>query len=145
MNIYFACSITGGRQDEDHYQNLVNALLADGHQVPTAGLASSEVWKLEGIEDPIVVYNRDIQWIRESDILIAEISTPSHGVGYEIGFALQLGKSVICLYQKGIIVSKMIIGNLDPKLTTYAYQDISDAIQFMLGKINNLQPQIPGQ
>ncbi len=33
MNIYFACSITGGRDFEPVYQAIVAALLADGHTV----------------------------------------------------------------------------------------------------------------
>jgi len=49
MKIYFACSITGGREDELIYQEIVEALLADGHEVPTALLATPEVMLLEGI------------------------------------------------------------------------------------------------
>ena len=48
MNIYFACSITGGREFEPVYQALMEALLADGHEIPTAHLADSGViaiWK----------------------------------------------------------------------------------------------------
>ena len=49
MNIYFACSITGGRAFEAVYQDLTAALLADGHEVPTAHLADSGVVKLEAV------------------------------------------------------------------------------------------------
>ncbi len=49
MNIYFACSITGGRQDELVYQKLVAALQSNGHHVPTALLASPDVMPLEGV------------------------------------------------------------------------------------------------
>ena len=53
MNIYFSCSITGGREDEDVYQAIVDTLLADGHEVPTAILASSEVVAMEDLADPV--------------------------------------------------------------------------------------------
>ena len=132
MIIYFACSITGGRQDETRYQRLVAALEHEGHEIPTAGLASSDLDKQEGKLDPQTVYRRDTGWIRGSDVLIAEISTPSHGVGYEVGYALHHMIPVLCLYQRGKTVSKMITGNHDPLLTTYAYRDLPDATRYML-------------
>jgi hypothetical protein len=121
MQIYFACSITGGREDEAIYQVIVNTLLSDGHLVPTAILARPEVVFLEDISDAKAIYSRDVAWIRESDVLIAEVTTPSHGVGYEIGFTLGLGKRVLCLHREGVKVSKMISGNPDPNLTLFAY------------------------
>src|SRR5512142_1349766 len=102
MNIYFACSITGGRAFEAVYQALTTALLADGHVVPTAHLADSGVLQLEGVVSPAEVYERDVTWIREADALIAEVSAPSHGVGYEVGYALQAGKKVLCLARQGL-------------------------------------------
>lgn len=42
MNIYFACSITGGREFEPLYQAMVHALLKAGHTVPTAHLAEAD-------------------------------------------------------------------------------------------------------
>ena len=79
MNIYFACSITGGRDFEPIYQAIMAALLADGHTVPTAHLAGSDVLALEAIASPRAVYERDIAWISGCDALVAEVSTPSHG------------------------------------------------------------------
>ncbi len=128
MNIYFACSITGGREFESVYQVITRALTEDLHHVPTAHLAESGVMALEAVIDPFEVYNRDVTWIRESDVLIAEASVPSHGVGYEIGFALGLGKPVLALYQQGRKVSKMISGNPDPNLCVMAYEDPAHAV-----------------
>ncbi len=131
MNIYFACSITGGRQDELVYQKLVASLQRDGHHVPTALLASPEVMPLEGVVTPQDVYARDVRWIKECDLLLAEVSTPSHGVGYEIGYALSLGKPVLCLYHGGRKVSKMILGNPDPQLTVHTYETAEQAVQVL--------------
>ena len=80
MNVYFACSITGGRQDEVIYQKLVTALQQDGHHVPTALLASPEVMPLEGVVSPEDVYTRDIRWITDCDFLLAEVSTTRSSV-----------------------------------------------------------------
>ncbi len=138
MNIYFACSITGGRQDEQVYQKLVAALQHDGHEVPTALLASPEVVPLEGVVLPADVYARDVRWISECDLLLAEISTPSHGVGYEIGYALGLGKKVLCLYRSGRKVSKMILGNPHPQLTVHTYETPDQAVQLLFHYLEKL-------
>lgn len=138
MNIYFACSITGGRRDERNYQNIVHYLIKCGHHVPTADLANSNVLDFEMVIDPREVYHRDTGWIRDCDALIAEISTPSHGVGYEIGYALNLGKPVICLHRADAIVSKMILGNQDNNLFISSYRTIDDAILVLHDKLDEI-------
>lgn len=127
MNIYFACSITGGREFQPVYEAITRALLADGHVIPTAHLAEAGVVDEEKVIAPAAVYARDVAWIRGSRVLIAEVSVPSHGVGYEIAFALGLGKPVLCLYQQGRSVSKMISGNPDPNLRLASYQTMEEA------------------
>ena len=138
MKIYFACSITGGREFEADYQELVAAITTDGHEIPTSHLAQSDVVENEDHLTPQDVYERDVNWINNCDVLIAEVSVPSHGVGYEIGFALNIGKPVLCLYQKDRRVSKMITGNSDSRLSIQAYINIEEAISqarfFILSK-----------
>ncbi len=142
MNIYFACSITGGREFESVYQAITAALLDDGHEVPTAHLAGAEVVALEQIVQPGEVYSRDVAWIQACEALIAEVSTPSHGVGYEIGYALGLGKPVLCCHQADRSVSKMITGNPDPRLTVRAYVGEGQAVQIVREFLSHIQPQL---
>lgn len=131
MNVYFACAITGGRQQENIYQLIVESLLSAGHIVPTADLSRSEVMELEAIVLPREVYTRDIAWIKDCQALIAEVTTPSHGVGYEIAYALSLGKPVLCCYQQGARVSKMITGNTEPHLRVGVYQTPPEVLQLI--------------
>jgi len=131
MNIYFACSITGGRDFEAVYQTITKALAEDRHEVPTAHLAETGVTAVEATIGSYEVYKRDTTWLRASDALIAEVSAPSHGVGYEIGYALGLGKPVLAIYDKGRNVSKMIRGNPDPKLRVQAYNSPEQAVQLI--------------
>jgi nucleoside 2-deoxyribosyltransferase len=126
MTIYFACSITGGRQDEIVFQAIVQTLASAGHIVPTAHLALPDVIHQEAIITPEEVYTRDVNWINGCQALVAEVSTPSHGVGYEIAYALHLGKPVLACYRQGVRVSKMIVGNPDPNLRLRTYQDPGD-------------------
>jgi len=127
MNIYFACSIAGGREFESVYKAIVDALASQGHVIPTAHLAEPGLTSDAALSSR-QVYERDAAWIRECDALIAEVSVPSHGVGYEIGYALEAGKPVLCLFQEGRRLSKMISGNPDPKLQVKSYGDMEAAI-----------------
>jgi nucleoside 2-deoxyribosyltransferase len=138
MNIYFACSITGGRQDEHIYQKIVEALLSDGHEIPTAGIATPEIVELENLVDPKDVFERDTNWITACDVLIAEVSTPSHGVGYEIGYALSLSKPVICLHKNNRKISKMILGNQNTNLRITSYETPEEAIQTIRLYLNGI-------
>ena len=137
MNIYFACSITGGREFESTYQQIVATLLMDGHEIPTSHLAQAEVMENERALIPRDVYERDVNWIRNCDVLIAEVGVPSHGVGYEIAFALWRGKRVLCIHHKDRRVSKMITGNSDLLLKMGSYSTVDEAIlqarNFILG------------
>jgi nucleoside 2-deoxyribosyltransferase len=128
MNIYFSCSLTGGRKDEAVYGAIVDHLQRGGHAVPTAHLAEPDVMALERVVEPAEVYARDMEWIRECDALVAEVSTPSHGVGYEIAIALTLGKPVLSLYRNGASVSKMLTGNDSPGFHAQGYETVDEAL-----------------
>jgi 2'-deoxynucleoside 5'-phosphate N-hydrolase len=128
MNIYFSCSITGGRNDQKIYKSIVDHLLELGHEVPTAHLSDANVTGLESVVDPIDVFERDYKWVINCDVLIAEVSTPSHGVGYEVALALEMAKPVLCLHKQGVRVSKMITGNTKPTIQVTCYKAEGDAL-----------------
>lgn len=127
MNVYFSCSITGGRSEESVYQSIVKELEALGHEVPTAHLSSPQVMEMEKMVDPVEIYERDMAWLRQCDAVVAEVSSPSHGVGYEVAYALSLGKPVLCCYQAGKKVSKIITGNTSPGLQVAVYNREEEA------------------
>lgn len=138
MDIYFSCSLTGGRNDESIYGRIVDHLLGLGHRVPTAHLARPEVMNLERVVDPNGIFQRDLAWIRSCEALIAEVSTPSHGVGYEIAYALGLGKPVLCCHRAGAVVSKMITGNDSPGMTVRSYGSEADVLAAVDGFLASL-------
>ena len=131
MKVYFACSISGGRKDEEIYQKIVQSLISLGIDVPTAHIAETGIEEIDALEEAQDIYQRDVQWINESDLLIAEVTTPSHGVGYEIGYALDQGMPVLCLYNQTAVVSKMITGNPHPLLSVYSYQNWPQAEEIL--------------
>ena len=111
---------------------MVAAMLAAGHEVPTAHLSSPEVIDLEKISKPVEIYTRDMRWLEECDVVVAEVSTPSHGVGYEIAVGLAMQKPVLCCHERGKRVSKIITGNTNPTLRVVEYGDEEEAVQAVL-------------
>ncbi len=105
MKIYFACAIRGGNKNEIPYSDIVAELRGIGHDV----FAPFETgWSLSDRH----IYLRDINEINKCDLVVAEVSNPSLGVGYEIGYTEGIKKPIICMaYQSSSInVSAMVTG-----------------------------------
>ena len=99
MLIYFAGSIRGGRDDREIYAAIIE-LLRDYGTVVTEHVGDANLNR--GGEDAPdrEIHDRDIEWLRRSDVLVAEVTAPSLGVGYEIGRSVEWGTRIICLYRK---------------------------------------------
>ena len=89
----------------------------------TEHVARADVLKMEKQWGERGVYERDTQMLQQCDALVAEVTNPSLGVGYEICYALERSKPVLCLYKKGTFVSRMITGNTSPFITVQSYEN----------------------
>lgn len=123
MVVYFCGSIAGGRAYLQTYVEMVRYIQSLGHTVPTEHIIAPNVLDLERKLTPQQIYERDVRWLRSADAVIAEISNPSLGVGYEIAFALEQDKPVLALHERGLFISCMITGNPDPRLHVRDYHD----------------------
>jgi len=126
MNIYFCGSIRGGRGLASTYAEMI-ALLGSYGRVLTEHLGSDEVIEAKDrVLSDKEIHDRDLQWIVESDLLVAEVTVPSLGVGYEIGRAIEMGKPVLCLFKQGseYTISAMIAGS--DKVEMKYYQSLEE-------------------
>lgn len=122
MKIYFAGSITGGRGDQALYAAIIDELKKHG-TVLTEHIGDKNLTH-EGEGEaltPKAIFARDMEWVREADVIVAEVSTPSLGVGYELGQAEALGKPILCLHRdiEDRRLSAMVAGNSYMKITKY--------------------------
>jgi 8-oxo-dGTP diphosphatase / 2-hydroxy-dATP diphosphatase len=110
MRIYFAGSITGGREDAAIYAELVEHLGQYG-TVVTEHIGKSDL-TIDGESiEPDKIYCRDIEWLDSCDVLVADVTVRSLGVGYEIGRAVARGQKVLCLHRPAVNkLSAMISG-----------------------------------
>ena len=97
--VYFAGSIRGGRQDAALYGEMIAFLEERGCRVLTehVGLESLQV-EGERTMTEEEIFRRDMAWLMESELVVAECTTPSHGVGYELGRARDMGKEIHIFY-----------------------------------------------
>lgn len=120
MKIYFAASIRGGRDDWAAYLEIVKQLREYG-EVLTEHVSDDQLSAAgEDIGDHDI-HDRDLGWLRNCDHVVAEVTTPSLGVGYEIGKATEWGTPVLCLYQPSPSrhLSAMIAGSSGVVLQEY--------------------------
>ncbi len=127
-NIYFAVSIRAGRNLQPTYEAIVHHLQQGGHVVLSEHVASVTVEADERQTTDQRIFTQDIALLEQSDAVIAEVTVPSLGVGFEIAYALHhLGKPVLCLCQRGFPLSAMLAGNTDPKMRVMFYQEVTEA------------------
>ena len=130
MKIYFAGAIRGGRQDASTYHAMI-AHLQTHAEVLTEHVGNKAL--SDGGEHDLTdkeIHARDVAWLEECDAVVAEVTTPSLGVGYELGVAEKLGKPILCLFDSGnpdFRLSAMLSGN--PKATVAHYQNLAEAIE----------------
>ena len=137
MNIYLACTVRGDRGAVRAARSLADALESMGHVVLTRHLLEENVESAESALTERDVFERDMQWLQSADVLIAEASGSSYGVGFEVGYVL--GRSdvtnqrVLLLYDaaRRSLVSRLIAGNVHSNCTTYPYCDAEDLVRFV--------------
>mgnify|MGYP006302415269 FL=1 len=122
MNIYFAGAIRGGRQDAARYRQIIS-LLKEYGDVLTEHVGYEDPAQAESNVSDEEIYNRDMSWLEEADILVAEVTVPSHGVGYEIARAEFLEKAILCLYRPDAAqrLSALIAGNSHVRCEEYEH------------------------
>jgi len=125
MKIYFAGSIRGGREDAALYLQIIEYLKNFG-EVLTEHIGDPKLTDLgdDGPNDKYI-HDRDLAWLQSADVLVAEVTTVSMGVGYEIGRAVESGKKILCLFRSetGKNLSAMIAGCPDLELVKYRNLD----------------------
>ncbi len=139
--VYFSGAIRGGRQMQPTYAALVEFLQRAGCQVLTAHVAAPDVLEREQAAggSPEDIFRRDMHWLAACDLVVAEVSVPSLGVGVEIATAQHLGKPVLCLCRQDVSLSAMVAGN--PYLRLVRYRDTEEAVRALERELQELDRQ----
>lgn len=128
--VYFAGSIRGGRADAELYGRVIKHIQKE-HIVLTEHIGDLSLSKLEDVENSdVAIYEQDTSWLREADLVIAECTTPSLGVGYELAYAENHKIPVHIFYDKSRTrLSAMLAG--DKYFHIHPYVDEEDLLQMV--------------
>jgi len=125
MIVYCAAPIKGDQKFHNYCLDIIKQVSSLGHTAlselnsefkPAIPLTDSEI------------FSRDIKWIDKSEIVIAEVSGPSLGVGFEIAYSIYKKKiNVLALVNsEALDVSAMVTGCHSELLTIKKYADTED-------------------
>src|SRR6266849_2935055 len=102
MRIYLVCTDRGDRGGVFAGWMTCERLQRLGHDVLTTHLLADDVEAAESKLSEHDVFRRDLDWLSRCDVLVAEASGSSYGVGFEVGYVLgraqATGQRVILLY-----------------------------------------------
>ena len=137
MTIYLACTVRGDRGGVLAGRAICERLEHHGHHVQTRHLLADDVEAAESTITEGEVFRRDMEWLTTCDVLVAEASGSSYGVGFEVGYVLSRahasGQRVVLLYDaaRRDKVSRLITGNDHPACATFGYESIEALTAFI--------------
>ena len=132
MRIYLACTVRGERGGVLAGRAICARLQHHGHEVLTTHQLADDVERAEVQLTETEAYRRDVDWLSRCDVLVAEASGSSHGVGFAVGYLIGRARDtrqrVLVVYAaaRRHTVSRLISGNCDEACTTFAYHSIEE-------------------
>ncbi|HLY63230.1 MAG TPA: nucleoside 2-deoxyribosyltransferase [Terriglobia bacterium] len=134
MKIYFGFTVAGDRSTVETARRIVQILEEMGHEVLTRHLVSDDAWAADRQITPQHVYRRDMSWLEQCDLFLAEVSGSSFGLGFEAGYLLGATKKRVILFYRVELkekISLLITGNSHPNCTLVPYSSTSEVETFI--------------
>jgi hypothetical protein len=137
VRIYLACTVRGDRGGVLAARAICGCLQRHGHEVLTTHLLTDDANDAEAALTEEQVYRRDLEWLAQCEVLVAEASGSTYGVGFEVGYVLgqagRTGQRVLLLYDRSRrhAISRLITGNRDVNCTTFGYGSVEELTAFM--------------
>lgn len=129
MKIYFGFTVAGNRSSLEGAKKIVGILQAMGDEVVSSHLVREDAWDADRSVAPQEIFARDMKWLDQCDLFVAEVSGSSFGLGFETGYLLgATKKQTILLYQRGAErqISLLIIGNTHPNCVLLPYSNLEE-------------------
>ncbi len=129
MKIYFGFTVAGDRSSGTTAARIVELLEELGHEVLTRHLIREDAWQADRSVSPQEVYRRDLNWLQQCDLFVAEVSGSSFGLGFETGYVLgATTKKVSLFYRRDVEkkISLLITGITHPNCKLVPYSDLEE-------------------
>jgi nucleoside 2-deoxyribosyltransferase len=129
MKIYFGFTVAGDRSSLEAARKIVELVVQMGHEVLTRHLVEDNAWEADRLITPKEVYLRDMKWLEQCDLFMAEVSGSSFGLGFETGYLLgATTKKVVLFYRRDVEtkISLLITGIAHPNCSLTPYSDFEE-------------------
>ena len=138
MKIYFGFTVAGDRSSVLAATKIVELLVELGHEVLTRHLIREDAWQADRSISPQEVYLRDMTWLKQCDLFVAEVSGSSFGLGFETGYLLgATEKKVVLFYRRAVEtkISLLITGITHLNCTLVPYSHLDEVEDWMRYKL----------
>jgi len=142
MRIYFGFTVAGDRSSMVAARKIVELVDQMGHEVLTRHLIEDNAWEADRLITPKEVYLRDMKWLEQCDLFMAEVSGSSFGLGFETGYLLgATAKKVVLFYRRDVEtkISLLITGITHPNCMLAPYSDLSEVEIWIRNNLSQLE------
>jgi nucleoside 2-deoxyribosyltransferase len=129
MKIYLGFTVAGNRSSVEAAKTILGVLQSMGHEVLTSHLVQEDAWDADRRVTPQEIFARDMNWLAECDLFVAEVSGSSFGLGFETGYLLgATQKRTILFFERAAAerISLLITGNTHPNCSLVQYTQLSE-------------------
>jgi len=141
MEIYFGFTVAGDRSSLETARKIVELVIQMGHEVLTRHLVEDNAWEADRLIAPQEVYLRDMNWLQQCDVFIAEVSGSSFGLGFETGYILgATAKRVVLFYRRDVEtkISLLITGMAHPNCKLVPYSGFGEVETWIRSNLSTL-------
>jgi 2'-deoxynucleoside 5'-phosphate N-hydrolase len=129
MKVYLGFTVAGSRSSIEAAKRILNVLQSLGHEVLTSHLVSDDAWEADRSVAPQKIFARDMNWLAQCDLFVAEVTGSSFGLGFETGYLLgATAKKTILLFERDAEhrISLLITGNTHPNCVLVPYSRLEE-------------------
>jgi len=142
MKIYFGFTVAGDRSSLEAARKIVELVVQMGHEVLTRHLVEDNAWEADRLITLKEVYLRDMKWLEQCDLFMAEVSGSSFGLGLETGYLLGANtKKVVLFYRRNVEtkISLLITGISHPNCRLTPYSDLDEIEVWIRNNMSQLE------
>jgi len=138
MKIYLGFTVAGSRSSIEAAKKILDVLESLGHQVLTSHLVGENAWEADRRVAPQKIFARDMDWLAQCDLFVAEVTGSSFGLGFETGYLLgATAKKTILFFERDAEhrISLLIIGNTHPNCILVPYSGLEELEELVRNRV----------
>jgi nucleoside 2-deoxyribosyltransferase len=146
MRVYLGFTVAGNRSSIEAAKKILNVLQSLGHEVLTSHLVSEDAWDADRSVAPQKIFARDMAWLAQCDLFVAEVTGSSFGLGFETGYLLgATAKKTVLFFERAAEhrISLLITGNTHPNCILVPYSGLEDLEQLVRSRVATLGTPAP--